>query len=379
MNDSYVETTTEGWGGRIVNSIKGLIFGLILILGSIILLGWNEGRSVHTATALNEGEKETVAAPLDTVSPANEGKLVYLSGAAATTETLTDPTFGVALNGLQLRREVQMYQWKETKSENSQKNLGGSKTTTTTYDYAKVWSNSVIDSNNFKQRDGHQNPGAIPYPSQSWVAQDAKIGSYHLSPNLLSKLGGETPVPATANAPIASVKLFNGGFYGGTDPQNPQVGDVTIKFFGISPETVSVVAEQTGQNLAPHTSSNGVTVALIEPGVHTEEDLYNTARSHNSMLTWILRGVGFLLALFGFMILMAPLSIIGDVVPFIGSIIGAGTGLLSFLLAIVLSTVTIAVAWIAYRPAAAIALFVIAGGAFLLLVSRRKKRAVATT
>lgn len=66
---------------------------------------------------------------------------------------------------------------------------------------------------------------------------------------------------------------------------------------------------------------------------------------------------------------MRPLSILGSVVPFIGNLIGMGTGLISFVLAGAISLVVIAIAWIVVRPALGITLLVLAIGA--LIYSRK--------
>ncbi len=44
MPDQFTDVTTTGYGGRIVNSIKGVVIGLILFVVSFGLLYWNEGR-----------------------------------------------------------------------------------------------------------------------------------------------------------------------------------------------------------------------------------------------------------------------------------------------------------------------------------------------
>ena len=49
-----------------------------------------------------------------------------------------------------------------------------------------------------------------------------------------------------------------------------------------------------------------------------------------------------------------------------------GTGLLSFLIALPCSLVTIAIAWIVYRPVLGIILLVIAVGAIVMLFKNRK-------
>ena len=62
MPDSFVETSSTSWLSRIVGSITGALFDIIFIIGSIILLFWNEGRAVQTARSLSEGGKVVVGA-----------------------------------------------------------------------------------------------------------------------------------------------------------------------------------------------------------------------------------------------------------------------------------------------------------------------------
>ena len=67
-----------------------------------------------------------------------------------------------------------MYQWKETVSSSSQKNLGGSKTTEKTYSYSKEWSSSSVDSSNFHPRGqteyGDGNP-EMPFGSEGMTSE----------------------------------------------------------------------------------------------------------------------------------------------------------------------------------------------------------------
>ena len=101
--------------------------------------------------------------------------------------------------------------------------------------------------------------------------------------------------------------------------------------------------------------------------------MFLTAQRHNKMLTWALRAGGFLMMLLGFSMVFKLLSVLGDVVPVLGSIIGAGTGLIALLLSLALSSVTIAAAWIFYRPLLGVALLALTVGLALLI--RRKMAA----
>jgi predicted Kef-type K+ transport protein len=95
------------------------------------------------------------------------------------------------------------------------------------------------------------------------------------------------------------------------------------------------------------------------------------------MMTWILRLVGAVLMFVGFSMLFRPLSVIADVLPIAGTIVGAGTGLIAFLLTVVLSFSVIAVAWIFYRPLIGIPLILVAVAGLVFLVMKlmgQKKR-----
>src|SRR3954468_1504417 len=140
MSDSFTETTSESWFSRIGNSIKSFLFGLVLIPAAIVLLSWSEGRSVTTAKSLKEAAGAVVPVDSTAVAPANEGKLIHVSGDATTGDVVSDPTFGISARALRLSRNVEMYQWKEKTSTTSHKKLGGGKETETTYSYEKGWS-----------------------------------------------------------------------------------------------------------------------------------------------------------------------------------------------------------------------------------------------
>ena len=181
-SDSFTETTTTSWFSRILNSIKGVLFGLVLIIGTCVLLFWNEGRAVQTAKSLAEGSGLVVDVAPASVDPAMEGKLIHVSGDARAQAPLVDPEFGVSTVALKLDRKVEMLQWKQEEHSETRKNLGGSEETVTTYSYSKVWSDEAIDSQRFKRVSDHVNP-PMRYRSSSLVARDAAIGAYRPGPD----------------------------------------------------------------------------------------------------------------------------------------------------------------------------------------------------
>ncbi len=161
--DSFTETTTKSWGSRIGESIKGVLFGLVLVVGSCIFLFWNEGRAVQTQRSLTEGASLVVPADPSRVDPANDGKLVHLSGDLKPGAPLTDPDFTVSATALRLARTVEMYQWKEESKSETRKNTGGSEETVTTYEYVRTWSETRIEFEPLQAAGGaRQSADAVP-------------------------------------------------------------------------------------------------------------------------------------------------------------------------------------------------------------------------
>jgi hypothetical protein len=79
---------------------------------------------------------------------------------------------------------------------------------------------------------------------------------------------------------------------------------------------------------------------------------------------------------FGLLALFQPFRVLADVLPMAGTIVGAGTAIVSFLLAAVGSLTVIALAWLWYRPVLGIALLVLAAERLFLLRKTFKLKAV---
>lgn len=381
--DSFTEVTHESWFSRIGGAIKGFLVGLLLFVVAFPLLFWNEGRAVKRYKTLKEGGGAVVSVTSESVDPANAGKLIHTTGKADTDATLTDSVFGVSSNALKLKRVAEMYQWKETSQSKTRQKVGGGTETVKTYSYSKTWADRPINSTKFKKPTGHQNPQSIPYGFAEQIADEVTLGAYVLSASLLGKIQNFESLPVGSDSPLpeqleGKAKLHDGGFYIGADPASPQVSDTRIKFKVTKPTEVSVIAKQVDSTFEPYATKAGGTIELLQTGVHTADAMIQKAQESNKILTWFLRLVGFILMLLGLNMIFRPLSVIADVWPILGDIVGAGTGIVSFLLASILSLITIAIAWVVYRPLLGIILLVVAVGLMVAIKGKLKSAKAAT-
>ncbi len=362
-SDSVTETTTTGWLQRILQSVVGAILGFLLVIGSLVLLWWNEGRAVEAIRALAQSERQVVEIAATALDAAAEGKLVHVAGMMETRTPARDAAFGVGGDALlRLRRTVEMFQWVEHKSTRSQKNVGGSETTETTYSYAREWSEKALDSGRFHDPAGHRNP-PMPASSTTLDSTDVRLGAYRVDRALLSEVGAFAPYdpPATATLP-AGYRKAGEVLYRGQDPASPAVGDIRIRYSAVRAQTFSLVAASAGGVLAPYRAPNGYKIALADPGIVPTAAMFREKAHEESILTWILRAVGFVLMLFGFLLMANPLSVLVGVIPLLEELVGIGAFLMASIVAVPLTLIVIASAWIAHRPLVGIGLIAVGLG-----------------
>jgi hypothetical protein len=364
MADRYTDVSSQGFLSRIFGSIVGFFLGPVLIIAAIVLLSWNEGRAVQAIRGLGEATQVAVEANTNTVSPANEGKLVHIVGPATATQSIADDDMGVNFsNEVAVARDASMYQWRENKKEETHDKLGGGQETTTTYTYEKVWSDSPIASSDFRHPEGHDNP-QMPFTSSRFGASDAKLGGYALDADTLKLVDLSDALHPDAPSGWST---SGGALYKGS-PDSPQVGDMKVSYQGLaSGSTISVLGGQSHGGFTPFVTGNGYQIQMAETGNHSLAEMIAQKKSEESVLTWILRAVGFVLIFIGALMFLSPLSTFASVIPILGSIVGTAAGLAAFVLAVPVTLIVIALSWIAFRPLIGIGLLIVAGGSLYLL------------
>lgn len=376
MSDTFTEVTHTGFGQRLASSFGAMIFGALLFFASFAVLAWNESRGVTQIRTLEEGKKVVVNINPAQPSPATNGMLVFASGHAETDEVIEDSTFPISVTALKLRRVVEMYQWDEDKDTET-----SSGTKRTTYRYDREWSEKLIRSDNFHVSSGHQNPTSMPFQSGEATATEVTVGAYRLSQGLLDQIKDYTTYAPTSedvdgapDGPQGAPKLVGTSLYYGPNPSSPQIGDTRVRFELVKPLDVSFVAKQVGESFGPYLTQAGNTIELLETGIHDSNYIFQAALTKNAILTWALRVGGWFMMFLGLLLLTGPITMIAGYIPFLGGLVGLGVGLLSFVLASVLSTITVAIAWLVVRPLAGAALLVVAGACLWAMKNRGQKK-----
>ena len=537
------EAVTTSWFSRLGSAFKGVVIGFIMVLAAIVLLWWNEGRSVRRYKEISYAKDNVKEANLDAVDASLEGKLVHFAGPAKTTESLSDDDFGVKVeNSFSMNRVVEMYQWKEIEHRETgktKKNVGGSTTKEpdkVTYTYEKGWSSAIQSSDSFKEKvdpqtkEERKNPSVMPFQAIRKDVSNVTVGAYTLPAGQASSLGtsqkldvdyeavknnlpksaivadgaiyynvyGEEeynkamganaavaapvetvpaevapahhqPAPeaaaqavvenaqaaaqtavenavantqaaaqtavenavantqaaaqtavenavantqaaaqtavenavantqaaaqtavenavantqaaaqtavenAVANTQAAVQTTVNTAAVNvvayQANPSNPKIGDIRIKYSNSPVCDVTVIAKQVGNAVENFKIDEDLSYMDIRNGNLAAKDVFAANEKAESMWVWILRIAGFLIMAAGFNAIFRPLSVLADVLPFLGNIAEAGCGIVSKLLAFGLSMLVIAVAWLFYRPLLAICLFVLMGAAIFGIIT----------
>jgi len=376
MADQYKVTTTTGWGSRIGNSIKGIFFGFIMFIVSFGVLFWNEGR-----VDVSEIAKTAVEISATTQAPANsDGQLVSTTGVLKSDEKIGD-TYLQAGDYIAINRNVEMFAWEEEKSSTSKTNVGGSETTETTYTYNKNWTSHPESSTNFAKQEGHLNP-AMTLGANSVAVQKATVGVYNIDMSQVT-LPSDKGVQLTAANTILGDGLVLAGdqylFKGTGSLASPQVGDLRVSY-SIVPNPLSTATifgklDLTNNMISPFYGEKNTKLYRIFEG--SRDSAISTMKTEFTILTWILRGVGFFLMWFGLMALFGPISVFLDVLPIFGSISRGGIGAVTFLVSLVLSVITILVSMIIHNLVV-LAIVIVATiiGSIIYMKSKRKKQVV---
>ncbi|XP_028575070.2 transmembrane protein 43 [Podarcis muralis] len=360
----HVKITSErkpGFLERLSETSGGMLIGLAAFALSFYVLFTNEGRALKTASSLEEGLSLVV--PLDDIQNVlqeNERKLVHLSGPLRTSKPLYDPSYGLSIRAVKLKRNVEMYQWVEYEDSKEYEENGEVKKETR-YSYNTEWKSEVVNSRNFDREIGHKNPSAMAVETFTAVAPDVQVGRFFLSKGLVEKIDNFKQMSlAKLEDPHADVIRSGDYFFHSENPRRPEVGDLRVSFFyaGLSgdsshlgpADTVTVIARQQGDQLASYRTKAGDILQILYPDELSAEEVFQKEHGSNNMKTWGLRAAGWMSMFVGISLMTRIFYTLVDWFPVVRDLVNLGLKAFAFCLATSLSLLTISVGWLFYRP-----------------------------
>lgn len=355
-----------GYGKRVKNSFVGMLFAFVLFPGSLFLLAWNERDAVRQTGAITEIDRIAIAdVSADVVDPQLDGQLVHMASEAVTADVLEFAEFGIREPAIRLRWDASIYQWTEQSR---------TKDDRTVYTYSKEWVDAPVNSSSFRQS-GHSNEGStMTFSDGQRQASDVRFGAFHLSEKLIGQVDAEQPYqldPSVALDIRPQGFVHNNTFQTGSE-SGPQIGDQRVEVFVVGPRhDATVLARQTGETFANYETKVGIPKEILYVGKLTKPEVIERQRTEAALRRWMFRGLGFVLMWVSLAMLLSPLKALLSFIPFVGRLLEGAIGIVTFLLALIISSVVVAVAWFVVRPILSISLLVVAVVGFIYLYRQK--------
>ena len=383
----YKVKTKKSHGQSLSSSVKKIGTGIVMFIIGTILLFWNEGNYVKTKKSINEAQ--SVVVEVDDVSSLNpdlNGKLIYGVSKVQTNDILRDELLGISANAVNIWRLVEYYQLVEESTTSSR---GGSRSIT--YTYKKDWVGSPINSSGFKDPQYQSANSVIIEIEDDYVAADnVSWGAYQLPSFIIDEIDEDLPIDIqiseqqkaewekklqlATKTSAENIHISDNEVYFGADPSSPAIGDVRVTVTYTPPGVdISLMAQVQDNTFTEFTAKNGIGFWSVENGVVSAAQMFENKVASNLMMTWILRALGMILILIGLKMMFSLLPALLNVLPFLGSIVSAGVGLVCIVFGLVWSFLIIGIAWLFYRPLIAIIFLLIAGAGIWFLKKKTKR------
>ncbi|MCO4781667.1 MAG: TMEM43 family protein [Candidatus Cloacimonetes bacterium] len=343
MISLITDTILIPWHVRLIASFKSAAFGILIALLSLPLFVLNEYQAFHDTQLIKVLNED-----LDN----RDNDYQYLQAETKTSSELVDEIFGVKTDGIHLNRTVFMYQWQEVVKSKTKKKIGGKEEIINVYDYVKTFASHPIDSSKFKEPQGHENP-PFKFQSTHQTQKSVSLGDYNLSSNLLGYLNYFEPLDIKNINAIqvhGLAYLQNNHLFMGSDPDVPQIGNYKIKFEHVPNRQISLIAQVDQNIILPISNGLFPIFQFIQPGDVSAKELIQIYKDETGEFTWIVRFVAFVMLFSGLFMLVYPLIVFCDFVPFLSSFVHKPLFSLVFIVAAILALCTLTLSWIFVRP-----------------------------
>lgn len=320
----------KNFGDRLVGSIGWLLIGVLVFLGSFVVLYKTEGRT-DLSTVVDKAIEAEIAE-----QSGDEGVFVYETGELQTSQYLSDDLYVIQGDYIVMDRLVEMYAWTEEKHTDDNEE--------TYYTYETAWVDEVPDSDKFDEPRRHENPSKPDF-SKRYIAGDATVGDYEINidkikfPSTNHLELDEEVADIYGYAEIVSDKskdyIFDG--YGTLD--DPEVGDLRYSYSVLpAGERVTVFGKLSDGMLEAHNGEQEKKVYRIFKG--SKSDAQDVLKGEYEALGWAGKVGSFFLMWIGLLLILKPLSVSLEIIPILGKLGKGALGIITFVLALILTFIS---------------------------------------
>jgi len=163
--------------------------------------------------------------------------------------------------------------------------------------------------------------------------------------------------------------VFDG--YGSYD--NPEIGDLRIRYSVLRPvEEVTVFGREANEKLGPHHGDQEKGLYRVFDGM--KEDAQATLKAEYKASGWFGRVGVFILMWIGLMLILSPLSVSMELIPFLGKLGKGALTLVAFIVALILTVLASVIFSIFHSTLGLILLGVIIAVVAFLIYSKQQSK-----
>ncbi|MEJ2747904.1 MAG: TMEM43 family protein [Anaerolineae bacterium] len=342
------------------NPFVRVLFGALVLLGSVVLLWTNEGR-VNLANVAVKSKPVNA----NEINPANEGEFVSVTGRLDTAVPMTNDLYLRRAEFVQVKRWVEMYAWVEKEESDDDGK---------TYNYEMAWTNDPQSAEEFYYPEGHENP-PLPVYDETFTAVSATLGVFQIDTQQMDLPRPESLALGYHNVLEGPYRVGEKYLFEGKGSlENPQLGDVRVSFTAVPAGiTATAFGVQTGSGFAPYDYRGRASLYRVLAG--SQSEAIKQLDTEYKIMLWGFRALGFFLMWLGLGLVVSPLTALLRFVPVLGNLGRKAIGALTFGLALLLSLLIISVSALLHNLWALLTLLVLLGAGFYLWQRSRQPAA----
>lgn len=349
----------QTFGNKLVGSIAWLFIGVLVFLGSFYVLYKGVVRTDYASVA-----EQAVMAD----ESAEDKTFVYATGEIMSDETLGDNLYLKQGEYIAFEREVHMYAWVENVEHEGDEKI---------YTYDTKWVSDVPLSEDFKERRNHENPMKAE-KSVKKVVPEAEIDGYKIDagdvilPRLYPLELSEENIELLEYQQIVSDDDYDYIYDGYGTYEEPEVGDYRIKY-SVLPEgeKVTVFGRLSDSEIEKHHSKSESKLFRLFMG--EKEDAIAVLASEYEVSGWMYKISGFLLMWIGLMLMLKPLTVAVEIIPFLSKMGKTAIGIATFAVALLITVIAYLILSIFHSVIGVIVILLIVVGVWAYLNFTKSK------